>query len=350
MRERDLAAAPFGIARTKQAEPVPHAARLDLVDEQLGQRHALLAHRREVNHGVELERRFQRAQREHRLGAAEELPDARIGAEAPLEGERRGMRPPAGQGLARRLVEPRSDVDEGRRAGPAVEILIGAADGEIDRACVERDRHDARRMAQVPDHQRARVVDHGRLGGHVAERAGPVIDMRQQDGGDVGGKHRRERFTLGQIAQRDVRAVRRQRLGDVEIGREALRLGDDDMAAGPRVERRPQRLVEVDRGAVGDDGLTGRRADDGAGQIAERLGQAPPAVLGPGADQVAGPLLVNRGLDLGADRLGHGAQRVAVEIDDALGQREEIAHRGQRVVAVALFGRCRHLVASVAGR
>lgn len=59
------------------------------------------------------------------------------------------------------------DVAEGRRSGPAIEVLVGAADGEIGVPRVEVHGYRTDRMAEVPQHQRTGSVCRARDGfGH----------------------------------------------------------------------------------------------------------------------------------------------------------------------------------------
>lgn len=74
----------------------------------------------------------------------------------------------------------RRRIDEGRRAGPAIQVLIGAADREIGPGAIEIDRHDAGAVAEVPDRDRALVVNQAGQRGHVAQGAGLVVDMVDQ--------------------------------------------------------------------------------------------------------------------------------------------------------------------------
>ena len=52
-----------------------------------------------------------------------------------VEGERLGMAHPALQRVAELVLQPLGDVEEGRRAGPAVQIFVAAADGEVAAGC-----------------------------------------------------------------------------------------------------------------------------------------------------------------------------------------------------------------------
>ena len=53
---------------------------------------------------------------------------------------------------------PLGDIDMRRRARPAVEELVAAADREIGAIRIEPQLHRAGRMREVPDDQRALVV------------------------------------------------------------------------------------------------------------------------------------------------------------------------------------------------
>ena len=53
------------------------------------------------------------------------------------EGERRGMAHPAAQRREQPLLEMLGDVEEGRRAGAAVQIFVAAADRELGAVVVE---------------------------------------------------------------------------------------------------------------------------------------------------------------------------------------------------------------------
>ena len=72
-------------------------------------------------------------------------------------------------------------VEEGRRARPAVEILVGAAYGQVGVGCVQVHRHGAGRMAQVPQRQRAGLVGQRRECGHVVGVGAFEGGVRQAD-------------------------------------------------------------------------------------------------------------------------------------------------------------------------
>src|SRR5260370_38784061 len=71
------------------------------------------------------------------------------------------------------------DGNKGWRAGTSVQIFVGAADCKIHRMKVERDFDHAYRMTEVPHHQRTGVVKLFGDGGHVEQRAGAIINVRE---------------------------------------------------------------------------------------------------------------------------------------------------------------------------
>ena len=67
------------------------------------------------------------------------------------EGEWLGMAHPALQRRMQLVLQPLGDVEEGRRAGAAVEIFVAAADREVAAAAVEVELDRPGAVRQVPD-------------------------------------------------------------------------------------------------------------------------------------------------------------------------------------------------------
>ena len=229
---------------------------------------------------------------------------------------------------------------KGRGAGAAVEVFVAAADGEVGLRALQVHRHGASAVGQVPDGERTRHVGGGGGGMHVEHGAGAVVHMRQhqhshaagmgvgQGGGDVLGVH-----------QPQLQALRgAQALGDVEVGGEVGALGKHHAAASVVLFRHGdggvQHLVEIDRGAVGDHHLALARAHQRGNAVAQALGQVEPAGAVPTADQVAAPFAGNHVGHAGGGGAGHGTQRIAIQVDHALGQGEMFAQRAQRICGV----------------
>ena len=108
------------------------------------------------------------------------------------------------------------DVQEGGRAGTAVEVLVGAADGQVDLPRVELDRQRPDRVAQVEQHQGAGVV------GDLGDRRG-VGDVRRP---------------VGHVAERDQRGLRADHLGDLLRGHSPVGVDLDPAQGQPAARRR----------------------------------------------------------------------------------------------------------------
>ena len=119
-------------------------------------------------------------------------------------------------------------VDEGRRAGTAVEMLVGASDREIGADFLDRQIERADRMREIPhDGDSLRVRGRGDAG-HVVHSPGAVIDLGEQQHGDV----RAERGFDG-VGRREAQeppspAQGRQRVRHVEVGRKIAVVAEDD--------------------------------------------------------------------------------------------------------------------------
>ena len=98
--------------------------------------------------------------------AGQEVEDAARGPVIVDEGERLGMAHPALERDWQLVLQPLGDVEEGRRAGSAVQIFVAAADGEVAAGAVEIELDRAGAVRQVPHDQRA-----GRVRGVVDRRA-----------------------------------------------------------------------------------------------------------------------------------------------------------------------------------
>ena len=68
------------------------------------------------------------------------------------------MAEPAGERLAGPLLPALGDEQEGRRARPAVQVFVAAADREIDPGSVQVDRERAGAVRQIPERERAGIV------------------------------------------------------------------------------------------------------------------------------------------------------------------------------------------------
>src|SRR4030095_10098223 len=129
----------------------------------------------------------------------------------------------------------------------------------------------------------------------------------------------------------------------VKIGREVVPLRHDDittMAIRPARARERERGAErpehVDRSAIGNDELADSRDDEPRDLVAHTLREVDPSRGIPAADQPAAPLVAG---DLAQPRGGaprKRAKRIAVEVDHARRQLEEIAQRRQWVAGIQM--------------
>ncbi len=339
VREADLAAAQRVLGRRDQREL--RAAGLHLVGEQPRQGQRLGAQRGHAaaglgrEHGVDAA--LQRGHRQHWRGAAQVARDARRRAVAGRELERRGVPHPAGQGLPEALGVARVHPDEGRRAGAAVEVLVAAAHRHVGAVAVQGHRQRAGAVRQVPHRQRAGRVCGVRQRGHVVQAAAAVVDLGEHQHRGVGAQQRRD--LRGRVGQPQLAAaLRRQRLGDVEVGREVAAFADDHAASRVGLLRDGQRgaehLEQVDAGRVGDHQLAGPGADQARDLVADALRQIDPAGAVPAADQIAPPLVAQDLLHARRGGPGQRAERIAVQVDQARRQLELLAQRGQRIGGV----------------
>ena len=144
--------------RRREADLLFHRAGITFTlygDEQGTERHRFRPRRVSAGTRGEIKAGLRRDHRQNRLRAGEQPADAVGGHIVAVECERRAVAPPARQRLVECGVVAGGGIGEPRAAGAAVEIFVGAADGEIGVAGVEVDGHRAGAVAQVPHRQRA---------------------------------------------------------------------------------------------------------------------------------------------------------------------------------------------------
>ncbi len=118
----------------------------------------------------------------------------------------------------------------------------------------------------------------------------------------------------------------------VEITREVRRAREDHPPAGPGADGAGEHLHEGDRRRVDGHNLALAGPDEAGDLVARPLGERHP--LFPAGDETCTPLLPGHLGQTARDRAREGAERVAVEVDDALRKEEARPHVGERVVAV----------------
>ncbi|CAB4901157.1 unannotated protein [freshwater metagenome] len=258
---------------------------------------------------------------------------------------------PALQRLPEPVLQLAADVEERRRTRAAVEVLVGAAHRQVGRRQVHLDR--AGGVAEVPQHERAVLPGQLGDGDQAGQRTGAVGHQRQDDDGDPLVQHRRQvlqRQALVDVGGElpDLQAAFLRDAGhDVPVGGEVVGAAHQHVPAGPGVGPRPQQLVEVHRGRVRDQHLTGPGAEHAGGQgVAHPRGLGHPP--GPGPDQALSPLLLDHPGQGGGGVPRQAAQRVAVQVDPAVRAvvpgavravaGEAVAERGEGIGGVELLG------------
>ena len=173
--------------------------------------------------------------------------------------------------------------------------------------------------------------------GHVEKLAGAIVDMRQHGDRDLIVEQAVDRRAIPADQpplHRPTRGPHRA-FDDVEIGRERLVLGNDDVAAGPQSDGGLDSLEEIDRGRVANEGLTGSGPKQRSDAVTEPGRHVEPSSAVPAPDQVVSPLLFDRVVQDTGGGARHRAERIAVEIDDAFGEHEPVAEAAQRIGGIA---------------
>ena len=178
----------------------------------------------------------------------------------------------------------------------------------------------------------------GRCGdsGHVVQRTAAIVHLREQEHGHVVAQAAEGLPLLHEFELHAV--LRGERLGHIEIGRKIFPLGNDDAAlrrigAGDG-QRGAEHFVQIDGGGVGHHQFVGRGAHEAGDLVAHASGQIDPARRVPAANQAFAPFLGEHGLHPRGGCPGQGAERIAVEVDDAVGQGELLAQRGEGIGGV----------------
>lgn len=181
MAERHLAAPEGGVARAGDLQAEARALLIDQGQEEVAQGLGLAPHLAEIDAVEGVEGGVEGGEAENRRGAALEAVDSRRRPIVGLEGERGAVPEPAGERRARRLLQGAGNVDEGRRAGAAVQELVAAAHRQVGTAAAEVDLEGAGAVRQVPERQGAVVVGGAGDPRHVAQLAALEIDLAETD-------------------------------------------------------------------------------------------------------------------------------------------------------------------------
>ena len=252
---------------------------------------------------------------------------------------------PAGQGLACRLQVLFRHEGVGRGARSAVEVLIAAADREIRRAPVEIDRQRATRMRQVPQHQRAGIMRGAGQFGHVERFARLVMRMGEHQQGNAVVQRLDQLAALCQTALGQ--ALPFHSVDHVEIGGEIAGFAQHHLAPRLHRQRGGDQLEQVHAGGIAGNHLVRAGADQRRDLRPHTCRQIDPAGGVPAADEVAAPFFAHDLFQPCGRRFRQAAERVAVEIDDAIRQHEPVAKFAQRIAGVEETGAFQHHASSL---
>ena len=155
------------------------------------------------------------------------------------------MAEPAGQDREDLVVMALGRKQEGRRAGPPIEILVAAADRKIGLARIKRYRHRAGAVTEVPDHRNTLGVRLAGQGGHVVQLARLVVRVGQKEGGDILGQGVLYGLAGDQGLPDTATGEGRNALHHIGVSREVAGLGEDDGATGGKLNTRAQGLEDI---------------------------------------------------------------------------------------------------------
>lgn len=220
-------------------------------------------------------------------------------------------------------------IDERRRARPAIEILVSAADREIGAGSAQCHRHGTGAVSQIPDDERARGPRLRRDARQIVHGAGAIIDVRE---------HKHRKIAIDQTIEFARRVDQRQllvapRAGDrvlrhVEVGGKVMPFGDD-----PRSRR-----AQIERCAIGTNDIARFGADQRRDACADSSWQIDPICGIPRPDEPIAPLHIDGFAKRGPGSMRQRPERIAVEIDETVRQAERATLGGQRIDGVEAGG------------
>ena len=308
-------------------------ARLHQVDEYGTELARLGLHRLDVDAVPGQKRRIECRHAEHGLRARLKAHRAGRRLIAHGEGKGPGMAPPASERRQRLILHRWIDENEAGRARPAIQVFISAAHGEIGTRRHEVNVERARTVGQIPHRQRTGGVGARRHCLHVVASGRAIVHLTQTHHRHLRGEGIHHRFRRHHT-QLKVAAKARQPLHDVKIGRKIAVIRENDLAPRAQAHRRTQRLEQIDRDGVAHRNALGRCPHQRLDLAAHHARQVEPAMGVPGADEVMAPFQADGARYPLRHPHGQGAQRIAIEIDDAPGQGKATARMGKTVACV----------------
>jgi hypothetical protein len=162
--------------------------------------------------------------------------------------------------------------------------------------------------------------------------------MRQHQNGDLAIQRLRQTRRRHLSQHMPTLQQRGEALRHVEIGGEISVLGQNHRPARTPIQRRSEQLEQIDRGGISGHRRAWCGADESSDFLADAELQVDPAVICPTSDQRMPPLLLHHLGHARRRRLRQRAERIAVEIDHAIGQHEAVAERREFVGAIQRLG------------
>ncbi len=359
--QRQLSPALVRIARREDFDAL--RGMLDPGFEVRGQAFGLGPQRLHARRLEQLQRSAQRGQtQDRRVG---QLPGIRAGngderfLQVHPKAQLRIVAPPTAE-TRQRLVARVLFVDEatGDRSRSAVQVLVGAPDGEIDVPVVELQRDVPRGVSEVQAGHDPVLARRRNQPRDVVAAAGVVVHAAQQEHRDLGPALAEQDLDVlvvdrcGAVARAwnqdpllRVEAVPSElRLHGVRVRGKSRRLHDDLETPGLRAVERDHHQVQVDGQAVHRHDFVRRRPDDPGQRVADQLvvGEPGRVLLEVGVDAHRAPS-VQLLLD-DVDRVTrHEPERVPAEVDRLVTRRggwdaEPLAVPVQRIERVLLPG------------
>ncbi len=174
----DVATAPLRVSRA--SKHCRGQVLVDPLDRVLGECNRFGAHRIHPDLVDQGDHVAHRLESDHGRGATEPAAHPFSGLVALPHLERFTAAEPSLNRLAQLTLEVATHLDERGRARSAVQVLVAAADGEVDAPVVERCQHGADRVREIPDCEPARGVYQRRDCLDLGEETATVGHEREQ--------------------------------------------------------------------------------------------------------------------------------------------------------------------------
>src|SRR5579884_4231714 len=123
-------------------------------------------------------------------------------------------------------------------------------------------------------------------------------------------------------------------LRDVQVRGEVRLLAQDDRASAGELQPGKEQLIQVDGGAVGCYHLPGTGANEPPDLVADSSRRVDPTGRVPAAEKPSAPLVAHESVDAFHDVAREGTQRVPAHEDDAVREKEVVAHLAERILRV----------------